>query len=394
MIQTGSFTVQQMQVVTMEKRQRSSVFPARRWRAARSFAAIAIPTVVCAFVLAGCAAKQPGTVPAGPIDPSTGVVKPDDGSIPFYPGDISLRSVPSMPRVPKHNPAVRINLWHEELIGREGAHLFARNETDVPMRITKVSVYECENIEGGCIDYDPNMVLQPREKRRLYTIVPLLKNKAYRYRWRASSAQERPAATPVAPPRATPASSPGSTPAASTQAAPSTQPTPSAPPASGTRAAAPPASAPARTTPIPPPPSGNTLTGDVNSSATGNPMDRVGATLRLTANGPGERSVKSIMPHERYRSRHMQLTADIDARGVNYGKGVTIWMQAESPDGTLLTESSAATRVKGTATGHLKVTMSVPANATSLIVGMKLDGVGSVTATAFKIREVGTGMSF
>jgi hypothetical protein len=83
-------------------------------------------------------------------------------------------------------------MWQEPLRGYFGYHLFARNDTRGPMRITTVSVYECDNIVGGCLQWDPDLVLAPGERRRLYTIIPMNAQKAYRFRWRAASAGVRP----------------------------------------------------------------------------------------------------------------------------------------------------------------------------------------------------------
>lgn len=327
---------------------------------ARTFSALSI------VALTACAAhNSQSTPPTGPIDPATGVVKPADGSIPFYPGDLELRSVPSMPRVPKRDPAVNMALWTEELIGRPGAHFFVRNDTDKLMRITKVSIYECTNIEGGCVEYDPNLVLTPGQKVRLYTVVPHDRSKGYHYRWRASGGEERIAA-PMLPN------------AGANTPRPDPQPMPVTP-------------RPAVPRPNPAPTADRTAVAGVDPSgavthASGNPLDTQGATITIDATMPGDRSVRSVPPAIKFRSRRMRLTCDVDAKDV-FGQ-VSVWIQVESPDGSTTAESSEATRISGTRTGHLSVTTSIPGNATSVTLALKLNGTGSVKATAFKFREV------
>jgi hypothetical protein len=102
---------------------------------------------------------------------------------PWVPGNPALNSVPSIPRAPRQDTTVVF--WQEELQGLPGVHIFARNDRSVPMRVTKVTVYECVNIQGGCIEWDPDAVLAPGERRRVYTILPSNASRAYRFRWRA-----------------------------------------------------------------------------------------------------------------------------------------------------------------------------------------------------------------
>lgn len=105
---------------------------------------------------------------------------------PWMPGNPALNSIPSIPSAPRRDTT--IVFWQEELQGRPGVHIFARNDRSVPMRVTKVSIYECENVQGGCIEWDPDTVLRPGERRRIYTIIPLNVSRAYRFRWRVSYA--------------------------------------------------------------------------------------------------------------------------------------------------------------------------------------------------------------
>lgn len=324
--------------------------------------------VMSAAVHAGCAPKSAGTAPVGTPDPATGVVRPEDGSVPFYPMDLELRSVPSMPRAPKRDPNRPMALWHEELIGRPGAHLFARNDGAVPLRITKVSVTQCINIYKGCMEWDPNLVLQPGEKKWLYSVVPQAKGKSWRYQWNASGGPERRASPP---------------PSASTQQ-------------QGTQAG--------NSRMVIPPPPGNSgdgptgsdgrVLGGVNgaggagiiSDATGNPLDSVGATVVISSTAGGERSVTSTLPAERFRARRMRLLGDVDARNVR--GGVTLWLKVEGPSGTQTMESGPATSGTGTKVTPLSVTVAIPANATKVTLGVKLTGTGDVIVKKFKFREV------
>jgi hypothetical protein len=352
-----------------------------RVAAVRLAALAAVLAVVSVAAQTGCAptaGNASGPVPGGDVDPTTGVARANGDGVPFYPGDIALRSVPSMPRVPKRDPEKPMALWQEELIGRQGAHLFVRNDGTVPMRIAKVSVYECVNIDGGCVEYDPNLVLQPGEKQRLYTVVPLQTNKTYRYRWRAWGGPERQTSTQARVPNV------GRNPASVAQNPPS-----SVNPSVGSNASsAPPRTAePPTVTPSRPMPGGLAPYG-FTSSAKGNPMDTQGATIEMKAEGPTEESVTSSISVVKVRSRRMRLSADVATTDVK--GGVTLWIQTESPSGNVTTESSEATRATGTKTSHLTVTASIPANATKVLLGAKIKGSGDVHITAFKFREVTT----
>jgi hypothetical protein len=284
-----------------------------------------------------------------------------------------------MARVPKRDPTKPMALWHEELIGREGAHLFARNDGDVPMRITKVSVYECQNIDGGCVDYDPNLVLKPGEKQRLYTVVPLQKSKMYRFRWRASGGPERaPGGSAQTQPRSMDAPVPTSAPASVPASA-------SRPPLAPSSAASTVESVAALT--MPPPGMAVRLTAEENvpSTSIGNPIDTDGATISMSTAYARATSATSVVPPAKVRSRRMQLSGDIDARGVR--GGVTLWIEAVTPGGNVTVESPRETRVSGTRKAQLAVAMLIPADATKVTLGVKHDGPGGVIVTALKLRE-------
>lgn len=82
----------------------------------------------------------------------------------------------------------RLVIWQEELQCMPGVHIFAWNDRGVPLRITNVAVFACENIPGGCIERDPENILEPGDRARLYTIMPLRPGWPDRFQWQASTA--------------------------------------------------------------------------------------------------------------------------------------------------------------------------------------------------------------
>ena len=110
----------------------------------------------------------------------------------FAPGDAGLDAIASMPAAPAVDSTRIVTTWAEELRGTSGVHLFARNDRSRPVRVTKVAITLCQNIRGGCIEWDPGIVLKPGEKRRIYTILPDDGSRGYRYQWRTSGREERP----------------------------------------------------------------------------------------------------------------------------------------------------------------------------------------------------------
>jgi hypothetical protein len=124
---------------------------------------------------------------------------------------------------------------------------------------------------------------------------------------------------------------------------------------------------------------------NVPSTSIGNPIDTDGATISMSTAYARATSATSVVPPAKVRSRRMQLSGDIDARGVR--GGVTLWIEAVTPGGNVTVESPRETRVSGTRKAQLAVAMLIPADATKVTLGVKLDGPGGVIVTALKLRE-------
>lgn len=68
--------------------------------------------------------------------------------------------------------------WTMDLRYAPGKELFLRNNMGAPVRVTSITIYDCENIQGGCRQFDPDIVLQPGEVRLVATIRPAFVNRA------------------------------------------------------------------------------------------------------------------------------------------------------------------------------------------------------------------------
>lgn len=74
--------------------------------------------------------------------------------------------------------------FSEPLRDRAGFELFVRNNLDEPIRLTSITLYDCENVRNGCTQWDPELTLDPGQVRRVYVAEPALRNQAFNYRWR------------------------------------------------------------------------------------------------------------------------------------------------------------------------------------------------------------------
>lgn len=89
-------------------------------------------------------------------------------------------------RGPPAAPGQIVTGFSEPRVQGGGADLFVRNNTDRPVTITSLTLFECENVSEGCGTRDLAVVLGPAEVRRLAQITPSFGDRAWRYRWRWS----------------------------------------------------------------------------------------------------------------------------------------------------------------------------------------------------------------
>ena len=87
-------------------------------------------------------------------------------------------------RGPPAAPGQLVTGFTESLGRGGGAQLVVRNNTDRPVTITSLTLFECENVSGGCGTRELAVVLAPFEVRRLLDVRPTIQDRAWRYRWR------------------------------------------------------------------------------------------------------------------------------------------------------------------------------------------------------------------
>ena len=87
-------------------------------------------------------------------------------------------------RGPPAAPGQLVTGFAESLGRAGGAELLVRNNTDRPVTITSLTLFECENVSGGCGTRELAVVLAPFEVRRLVDVRPTIQDRAWRYRWR------------------------------------------------------------------------------------------------------------------------------------------------------------------------------------------------------------------
>ncbi|MEQ9569454.1 MAG: hypothetical protein RLN75_04635 [Longimicrobiales bacterium] len=85
---------------------------------------------------------------------------------------------------PPPRPGEPTTAFTEPLRDRPGFELYVRNDLDEAIRLTSITLYECDNVRNGCTQWDPEITLDPGEVRRVYTVEPALRNRGFSYRWR------------------------------------------------------------------------------------------------------------------------------------------------------------------------------------------------------------------
>jgi len=133
-------------------------------------------------------------------------------------------------------------------------------------------------------------------------------------------------------------------------------------------------------------------------TATGRTTDVAGANITLSKSAAAESSdsatpatpfgvVSAKVPAEALRGRRVTLRGELQARGSG---GASLWMRVDKTDGMLILDNGQDRAVKGDAEWTpFTVSLPVPSAATSIVVGMMLQGAGSVAARAVRI-EAGT----
>lgn len=72
---------------------------------------------------------------------------------------------------------------------KPGFELFLRNDSPDRIRVTGITLYECENVHGGCYFWDPELVLEPGRVERVKLVEPADEDARFSYRWRWTYSQ-------------------------------------------------------------------------------------------------------------------------------------------------------------------------------------------------------------
>ena len=91
---------------------------------------------------------------------------------------------------PPARPGEELTTWVRMESGFAGQTIFFRNNTDVPLVIQAVEIYECTNVgRSGCQHFTPNLLLPPRSVVDFMTLVPADRDRPYRFAYRYNFTQ-------------------------------------------------------------------------------------------------------------------------------------------------------------------------------------------------------------
>lgn len=85
---------------------------------------------------------------------------------------------------PPARPGAVLTGFSERLPDRPGAELYLRNNTDSPVTVTSISIYDCVNLAVWCETREVSIVLAPRQLRRMVVVEPQDPTMRWSYRWR------------------------------------------------------------------------------------------------------------------------------------------------------------------------------------------------------------------
>jgi len=82
-----------------------------------------------------------------------------------------------------------VETWTEEVSGGRGFRILFRNNSAAPVRITRIELYDCQNVNQACAPFDPGITLRPGQATEALEVGPALRNYeftfAYRFSWQA-----------------------------------------------------------------------------------------------------------------------------------------------------------------------------------------------------------------
>jgi C-terminal processing protease CtpA/Prc len=130
------------------------------------------------------------------------------------------------------------------------------------------------------------------------------------------------------------------------------------------------------------------------ATATGAATDAAGAALTLTksaAPGSGTSAaearfgvVSATVPAEMLRGKRVTLRGELQTRDAG---GASLWMRIDRSAGMLMLDNGQDRAVKGDAEwAPFAVTLPVPSSASAVVIGLMLQGAGSVSARAVRLE--------
>jgi carboxyl-terminal processing protease len=122
------------------------------------------------------------------------------------------------------------------------------------------------------------------------------------------------------------------------------------------------------------------------TKAVGNPQSAAGAAIEVgstTAPANVFAAVSTTLPATNFHTRRVRVVADVETRDVT-GRAAP-WVRADGPGGMLMIDNGQDRALKGTANGQIEVTIVVPPEATSIVVGVLMSGSGEAKISGLRV---------
>lgn len=89
------------------------------------------------------------------------------------------------PAGPARSGTEPVTAWLTDQSGSTpGKIIYMRNNTDAPLTITSVTLYECENIRNPCFTQQYSVRLEPGEVKEIQRVEAQRSNQPFRFRYR------------------------------------------------------------------------------------------------------------------------------------------------------------------------------------------------------------------
>lgn len=89
-------------------------------------------------------------------------------------GEVDIELTPAVESVSTGEPTpsirYRLTKWSEDLGGKEGVALYLRNDLHIPVRVTSLELWDCQNVATHCSRRDMDIVVPPGETELLLVV--------------------------------------------------------------------------------------------------------------------------------------------------------------------------------------------------------------------------------